>query len=258
VHLFDGMLTDARTGSVYWLQQFGKKGDYSIYPAACREGRADGRGQSFPLWIFERAILALLREVNPKELLAGVNGHGKLAELEKEMACLDLRIAELQVELLHGEVAPIAAVLRTVVAQRDALQPRLQQAQREAAHPLSAAWTECQGVLGVLDSTPGEALEATRCRLRAILRRIISEIWVLVVARGDHRMAAVQMLFHGGRSRHYLILSRRPRANRPAAWWARSLAEVTAAGDLDLRRREDATALAALLAETDLGELTSE
>jgi DNA invertase Pin-like site-specific DNA recombinase len=257
VYLWEGMLTDARTGTPYWRVAVSNAGSTSLYPAAALDGHHSGRGTSFPVWIFERGLLDLLREVDPREILAGVNGHDKLARLEAELAHIEAELAQLAAALDRGFSITLENAAKRWEARKAELLPALQQAQREAAHPLSAGWTECQGLLAVLDNTPAEAMEETRCRLRSALRRIISSISLLVVARGDDRLCAVQVWFVGGeRHRDYLLLYRRARANRPAAWWSCSLALVTAAGDLDLRRREDAEALAALLAETDLDELT--
>jgi hypothetical protein len=55
-----------------------------------------------------------------------------------------------------------------------------------------------------------------RQRLRAALRRIIAEVWVLVVAHGRDRLAVVQVYFAGkreGRRRTYVIFYRPPRSN---------------------------------------------
>jgi hypothetical protein len=250
---FDGLLTDARTGTTYRRVMVRKNNTHSLYPAAAREGHVSGRGSSFPLWVFERGLLALLREVDPREILDGVNGHDKLQTLEAEMANLEAKLARFMVELEAGDSPALFGIVRKLEARKQELSQELQAARQAAAHPLSASWTETQGLLGILDSTPAEAMEATRCRLRAALRRIISSIWILVVPRGDNRLAAIQVWFTGGeRHRNYLILYRQARANRPTQWWARSLAEVTSADGLDLRKPEHAQDLAAALAELSL------
>src|SRR5262249_13735099 len=92
----------------------------------------------------------------------------------------------------------------------------------------------------------------------AALRRIVEGVWCLFIGRGSLRIAAVQVWFTGGACREYLILHRAATGGsvgvRPARWWARSLAEVVAPGDLDLRRREDAQLLEAGVATVDLSD----
>jgi hypothetical protein len=72
---------------------------------------------------------------------------------------------------------------------------------------------------------------------------------LLIVPRNLDRLAAVQLDFSGGKRRSYALLYRPATRTRPAEWWARSLADVTQLGDLDLRNPEHAARLeVALLA----------
>jgi hypothetical protein len=69
------------------------------------------------------------------------------------------------------------------------------------------------------------------------------------------------MWFHDkGRRRDYLILHRPAKGNKsgkktPARWWARSLADAGVVGELDLRDRQHAKALAGELLQLDLATL---
>jgi hypothetical protein len=100
-----------------------------------------------------------------------------------------------------------------------------------------------------------------RIRLRAVLRRVIESIWVLVVPRNLVRLCAVQIRFaEGDQRRSYLLMHRPPKANgvsrREGAWWARSFADaVPAAADFDLRRPEDVAELERVLGLVDLDGL---
>jgi hypothetical protein len=96
--------------------------------------------------------------------------------------------------------------------------------------------------------------------LRAALRRIVKEIWILVVPKGRDRLAAVQIWFAGGeRHRDYFIFHRPPRSNgkatKPGFWQAWSLAEVAVPGNLDLRDRQHAKRLEAALTTLDLAAM---
>jgi hypothetical protein len=259
VELFSGLLKNARDGDTYYVatRTDGGKHTRVLINTNAAEGRAPCR--SFPLPTFEAAVLSLLAEIDPHEVLNGDDGPDETLALAGQLAGVEARIAELEAELLKGDVAALARVLRQLEDQkRDLLAGRLAAAREKAAHPLSETWGEAQTLLGALDKAPDP--HDARLRLRAALRRIIDSIWLLVVTRGHARLCVAQVWFsEGARHRDYVILHRPPKSNGKArqegGWWARSLAEVAAPGDLDLRRRDHARRLEAVLAEVDLKAL---
>src|SRR5262249_37350206 len=124
-------------------------------------------------------------------------------------------------------------------------------------------------LLEALDAAPDQ--EEARLRLQAALRRIVEEIRLLVGKRGRDRLAAVQIWFAGGQKhrdyliqkhRDYLILHRPPKGNAAprteGGRWGDSLVSAAAVEELDLRRVEDAAALAEVLGEMDLDEFTTD
>src|SRR5262249_24520234 len=149
------------------------------------------------------------------------------------------RIAEIEAELLTGDVPSLSRVLRTLEAQRKELAEQLAQARRDAAHPLSESWGECQAILRALDEAPDP--KEVRLRLRAARHRILDSIYMVVSARGRDRLCAVQIWFVGEkRHRDYAILHRPPKANAAArqegSWEVAALApEFTTDLALDLR-----------------------
>jgi hypothetical protein len=223
---------------------------------AATEGRA--RGYTFPFVTFEAAVLSLLAEIDPHDILNGDNGPDETLVLAGQLAGVEARIAELEAELVKGDVASLARVLRQLEGQKEELAGRLAVARQKAAHPLSEAWGEALTLLGTLQAAPDPY--DVRVRLRAALRRIVDTIWMLVVTRGHNRLCAVQVWFsEGARHRDYLIMHRPPRSNGKArtegGWWARSLASVATPDGLDLRNRDHAAELAAALAAVDLAAL---
>jgi hypothetical protein len=185
--------------------------------------------------------------------VGGDQGGNEVVALSGELATVDARIRELEGELLAGDIPSLARVLRTLEERRRDVATRLADARARAANPLADSWGECQSLLSVLDNAPDP--EDARLRLRSTLRRIVSEIWLLVVPRRLNRLAAVQVHFTGGGQRNYAVLYRPPHhgfgGRREGQWWARSLAEV-APGDLDLRKRENARVLEEALVAVDL------
>ena len=92
-------------------------------------------------------------------------------------------------------------------------------------------------------------------RIRAVLQRAVSTMHVLFVRRGAWQLCALQAFFNGGTVRSYLLGYRPAGNNRPRRVWCRSMAELPGRDDLDLRRREDAQALALVLQDLDLTTL---
>jgi hypothetical protein len=175
--------------------------------------------------------------------------------LEDQLAVVEAKITELEAELKHGDVAALARELRRQEAQQRDLTEKLKAARLKAAHPLDESWRECQSLAETLDTAPDP--EDARLRLKSALRRIVESIHMLVVPRGYERLCAVQIWFTDGmKHRDYLILHRPPSGNHKVrhegGWWVRSLSSIAKPGDLDLRRRADASKLEKVLGTTNV------
>jgi DNA invertase Pin-like site-specific DNA recombinase len=241
LNLFASLLRDARGGESYIAvtAPAHKAGHRRILVNAdSRDGRAPLR--SFPLPVFERAVLSCLREIDPREILNGDAGPDETRALAGEMARVESAIALIEADLNeHGESPALFRRLREREGEKKALAEKLAAARQKAAHPLSESWGECQSLIDVLDNAPDPA--DARLRLRAVLRHITDSIWLLVVPRGFDRLAAVQIWFAGcKRHRDYVILYRRTRANaqvrKPPSGEVLSFADIDA-GPHDLRTR---------------------
>jgi DNA invertase Pin-like site-specific DNA recombinase len=237
LNVFSGLLRDARTGKSYVAAlRVEKSGDRHHVLVS---GSETAGAASFPLPVFERAVLSLLKEVDPRELLPPDGEADEVLALSGEVTALEARIGELEAALEEGgEVASAVKVLRRLEARKKETTSRLAEARLRAASPLGESWGECRGLLAALDDAadPAEA----KLRLRAVLRRVVESMWLLVVPRGRSRLVAVQVWFAGGPScRSYLIAWQPPRANASARqegrWSARSFASIPGATDLDFR-----------------------
>jgi DNA invertase Pin-like site-specific DNA recombinase len=250
VNVFAGLLRHAKDGDTFFFGTAG--GRRAMINTKGAEGSAPY--VSFPADIFEIAMRRFLLDIDPKEILKGVNGHNEVMVLQGEFGEVESAIAAIAADLdAHGESPTLYARLRAKEKRRAELVKLLREAQQKAANPLSDAWGQLQALLGT-----EEGNEEERMRLRGILRRTVEEIQVLIVRRGVDRLVAVQVWFAGAeRYRDFLIYYRPARGNvtkkTPARWWARSLKDI--AGGADLRNREDALAYEAELLERDLAEL---
>jgi DNA invertase Pin-like site-specific DNA recombinase len=262
-NLFARLIIDALSGETYLAAtQGGRKGAYRALVNASALGGTD-KYRSFPLVVFEEAVLSLLAEIDPQEILNGNSGPDESLALAGDLARVEASIAVLNADMdEHGESPTLMKRVREKEAKAKVLAAKLAAAKQKAANPLSESWGEAQTLLEALDSAPDP--KDARLRLRAVLRRIIESIQLLVVRRGGRDcLAAVQIWFAGGkRQRSYLVFYRPGSANaqtrRKASWKAHSLASVADPAELDLRRREDASALEAELLEMDLADLEKE
>jgi DNA invertase Pin-like site-specific DNA recombinase len=264
VNVFQGLVKDARSGLSYTIAR-SNSGHQVLKSAAMTEGK--GGGYSFPLETFERAILSLLRELDPHAILNGDGGPDEVTALGAQFAAAEAELAEVAADLdAHGYSPTLGKRARDLEAKKHALGDKLAAARQKAAHPLAETWGQAHTLI---DAVGGAAdPEDVRLRLRGALRRIVAEIRLLVVPRSPDRLAAVQVWFKrdepgaAERQRGYLVMHRFAKANqfRPreqGGWLAKSLADVAGPEDLDLRERDQAAALAEELAEADLAELAA-
>jgi DNA invertase Pin-like site-specific DNA recombinase len=248
VNVFAGLLRDPHDGGAFYVatrssKQYGTRWRVLLNHASA-EGRAPAR--SFPYETFERAVLSRLREVDPREVMGETDGPDETLVLAGELARAEAKIGELEAELMNGDVAALAKVLRQLEVRKRDLAEKLTAARQKAAHPLSESWGRAQSLIGALDAAP-DPVDA-RVRLKSALRRVVESVWVLPVARGRDRVCAVQIHFRGNGHRDYLILHRPHRRTREGAWSVRSFADAAAPGDLDLRDPDHARQLEKVLA----------
>jgi DNA invertase Pin-like site-specific DNA recombinase len=260
INVFAGLLHNARGGDSYYSTMRNVKGRrYRVL--VNHDGREGRCGEvSFPLETFDAAVLGLLREIDVHDILNGDAKPDESVALAAELARVEARIAELERELLRGDVAAGVRALRVLEAQKRDLTDQLTDARHRAAHPLSETWGEAKGLLEALAAAP-DPVDA-RMRLRDCLRALISEAWMLVVPKRERkdRLCALQLLFNTDdpkvqRRRDYVIFHQAGRNNgTPPRWWCGSLALLVKPGDFDLRDRDDAAGLGEELAELDPAE----
>src|SRR5262249_8741350 len=108
---------------------------------------------------------------------------------------VNARLAKTQARLVDGDqdVGPLMDVVRQLSAKRDAFAVDLAKAQAQAASPAARLLVGGHSALDALAFAP-DPREA-RLRLRAILRRLLTSVHVLLVPRGRDRLAAIQVHF---------------------------------------------------------------
>jgi hypothetical protein len=134
--------------------------------------------------------------------------------LEAQLLDKRNRIALLTEELDDGEVKAVVAKLRELEAQAEDLETQLAEARMREVHPPAQSLKEAKTILEALDGAadPTDAL----LRLRAVIRRILTGIWLLVVGKGRDRIAEVLIEFAAGERvvlRSFVLIHRPPVVN---------------------------------------------
>lgn len=222
VNPFAGLLRNARDGETYIMTPRYSKTAGKLtrrFAVLVNSGADEGRSRSysFPFDVFANAILSALREVDPREVLGQVDGPDESLTLACQLAAQEARIDQLKGELLKGDVAAIAQVLRDLEGQTKELARQLADARQRAASPASEAWGEAQGLAEALATAPDQ--QDARLRLRAALRRIIDSIHMLVVAHGRDRLCEAQVWFAGGEKSRTFLIAYRPAGFRVEERW---------------------------------------
>src|SRR5262249_6577242 len=209
VNVFARRLFHARDGDSYIMtQRVSRSGGRLLRRFGAlvnaRGEASQARAYSLPYDVFERAGFSLLREIDPHEILNGDKPPDETKALAAELADVEAEIAEASAFMdANGFSAAIGRRVTQLEEQQRDLAARLLEAREKAVYPLSESWGEAQGLMGILDEAP-DPREA-RLRLRSAFRRIVESAWLLVVPRGQERLAALQIWFTGGRHRDYLI-----------------------------------------------------
>jgi DNA invertase Pin-like site-specific DNA recombinase len=256
VNLFKGMLVHARDGEGFVLHNkaTAAKPELLLVNATGEGGR--DKCYTFPYPVFEAAVVGLLREVDPAEILPRhVETPNRVEVLRARLKNIRADVSRIQEDLKEGYSKGLIAVLRQQEAEEERIATELQDELARASKPAARAWEELPSLVDLIKEADDP--NDVRLKLRLILRRVIENVLVLIVRSRSYQLCAVQVYFQGGAAhRDYLIVYQPKAFRRPGGWWARSLAEVSPGG-LDLRRRKDARqlekALAAPEAEALLG-----
>jgi DNA invertase Pin-like site-specific DNA recombinase len=251
INLFRGLLTHARDGKGFFLSRQITEGKSHLVLRTASGSNGKGVNYTFPYPVFEEAVLKLLREVKPVDVLPRKSQRASEVDvLKARLANVRQDLAALQAELREKFSKRLAEVLRQKEEEEEQAAQQLQDALARTVRPAERAWDELPG-LADLAAAGGEE----QCfALRQALRRVIEQAWVLIVRRGSYHLCALQVYFAGGTDarRDYLIVRQAPGGNRRGGWWARSLAKVVSPGDLDLRQPEHARRLEAVLQTFDI------
>lgn len=177
-----------------------------LVSAAYRNALSTGDTQSFPYDAFELAFLLMLRQdLKLQDLFSEGNpSEDTLSVLSAELTDLDHNIEEVKTRI-KGEkkITAYLDVLADLEEQRNRVQEKLEE--ERAKYASRALEAEFLGDLQALAKIccEGKVTNELRTRLKAKIRQIVSEMWMLVsgLKRSKFKTADVQIFFRSGGSR---------------------------------------------------------
>jgi DNA invertase Pin-like site-specific DNA recombinase len=265
-NLFTGLVYSATTRErMHITHAMGRKGDGErkryVYLYPTRETGVPNGGPRLDYATFEAAILSRMRELKPSDIVGDkAPGAGKKAEaarLSGRLLDIDNKLERARQRARTSEdFDSFLDLIQDLQNERKQVSERLAELEeQDAGHP-AADLGETHTLIDLLAQTPPEQREELRRRLKARIRLLVAEMWVLIVAKGRDRLCAVQMYFRSGKHRDYVVWHRPGKSygkgRAEAHWEALSSADVQALGALDLRKHKHAAKLERALAGLDL------
>lgn len=245
VNVFAGLLHDAvHGGSYYAMSSVTRQGQRNRY-IINHEGK-DGRQActTFLFEIFESAIIKHLPEIPASELTYDSDGIEDLAVLVGQKRDAEQRLKKIEENLEEcGDSQALARVARKIEARIAEIDAQIAQKRQLSASSIIEDWTDAADLSKAIAESddPHEA----RLRLRSILRRTVSGIWLVVtkIPGQSDRYCAAQIFFQNSdASRIFLIWYRAACRLRPERM-SESIDWTNANPEIDLRKPHEARRL---------------
>jgi DNA invertase Pin-like site-specific DNA recombinase len=206
-NLFTGLLHDALDGSTMEIVNKGKRSNgRKLVSSAARRGEKGAKYVSFPYNDFELAVLSFLKEIKPADILPNqpqadtlrdqLEGTiGKLASIKSKIKKMKAKLTALDDSDMFDSLMDVFTDLEK---QKRDTAGKLEQLKLELHHSTEPTIADTQEIIEMLDSAKGDELTELRIRLKARIRSLVSEIWVVPLANGKHRIALTQVFFQQG------------------------------------------------------------
>jgi DNA invertase Pin-like site-specific DNA recombinase len=262
-NLFTGLLRDARDGcTLVTNSESDKCKTVKLVSSGAQRGHAGSTYLTFPYEAAEDSFLKLVKELKASDILPRDRrgGADEAAELTGRLKELEYRISKTRADMkAHGEFDEGLQLLRELADEKKDVDRQLEKAKAKAAAAGSDALSETQSLVDLLEGAKGDEAKLLdlRTKIKAGIRQLVREMWMLTVPLGRDRVAALQVLFADGECRRELAIYYQAGhagygAKRESRWWAESLADMVIVGTLDLRDPGHAKRLEAALLALDL------
>lgn len=201
-NLFTGLIHSAYDGGTMVIRcnSPGRGSVPYLVGAGPVRGESDAPWISFPYPTFEDYFLRLLSQEQVAQLLQDSGGREKeIAALTGQLIDLDLRIRATKKKIEDaGNYEALLDVLADLEGKRKAKSDALERLRRESASNDAETLGEFRSLASLMLTCPQEELLELRTRIKARLRLLVKEIWVLVEGDGNRRVAHVQVFFSKG------------------------------------------------------------
>lgn len=210
-NIFTGILFDARTGSTMRLVSASKTDRAAGTAKRLAAYHATNGAAVFMSWKYhevEKAFLKFVREIAASDLVPQAKESDRLPGLRGQLAEVERRMTELEAEFADdGDAKLFAKTMRRLAAKKAALEADINAEQIEKAKVQSSAPAELLSVLDLLEKAKGDDLVLLRSKLKAVIRQVVSEVWLLMekytLDDGQLRTCTVQVFFANGSHRQF-------------------------------------------------------
>jgi DNA invertase Pin-like site-specific DNA recombinase len=164
---------------------------------------------AFPYIAFERAFLQMLDGLNAKD----VTGRGAVDDAKRELAAVEgkLEATGRKLEQVNerarreDDFSPYLDLMKRLSDDKKALAARLEELKAQAQVDRPDSLCEARSLIGLLDGAEGEERQQLRRRVKARIRELVREVWVLVEKFGRVPVAHVQAYLNGGGVQYFTV-----------------------------------------------------
>jgi hypothetical protein len=219
-NLFTGLIRDARDGQAMHLTYSGHSrvnNSHVLVSYGVRNGVPDAVDKPFPYDFLEHAFLKLVRELKAEDFRPRPEG-----QRASELAGLEARERELQASVdamkqhvrEKGASEPVLELLDQFEAERKKVAADMEALR--AADDRPEVLAETQSMAELHDATTGEERELLRMRIKAKVKQLVAEMWLVAWDVGNRRLVELQIFFTNGQVRQMFFEWVRKGAGRGA------------------------------------------
>lgn len=199
VNIFKGLLKDARDGRNMICRW--RHGNGLLVSAGAFRGEPGSKYITMPYDIVERGFFCFVEELTPADLASPTN-HNERATLRDKLAALERDIAKIKATY---DKNPESENLLEMIVKRErekrVVQQQIEQLKRRSSASPIKALEDVQSMLDVLET----ADRAMREKIAVRVRRLVSEMRLIVYGHNGHKLGLCQVYFDNDTVRQFVI-----------------------------------------------------
>lgn len=213
-NLFQGIIFDANTGESMRVANSSKQDKKrGIMRRLASYHASDSKTHnSWALCDFEKWFLKAMKEITAEQLTKRSTVADPIPGIKLQLAKVNEQIEAAQEYTEGKEIGAIVGLLTKLDAKRVELEEQLASAKRHQQKRKATEADNVASTLELLENALESERESLRDKLKALLRLMVSEIWVAIADVGDNRLNKTlncQILFQDGRRREFSLFSMR-------------------------------------------------